>query len=318
MSDAAQSTGSPAPEPTTQALPEGNPANDNGTGAPANDNATPDYWDVDALPEDVAGRMVRMKIDGQEVVVPLAKALKGTQKFKAATKKEMAAAAKVREAEEQVKSWLADPYEPLTKADEATLEKTILKLVQSEDPRVQKTVDRAFQRLMKLQEMKPEERERESLAEERARLEAERRAWEEEQEQRRQEAELAPMRKRIEGEFKTAAEKAGIKPTARIMQRMIEMGLEVNRAGLQWSPDDIADQLREELDDEVRGYVGSLDGDSIARVLGDEGAKRFREREVARVRGKQAAPAKPTFEREKPPPKERFTTEQLRERWRGR
>src|SRR5690606_35036706 len=112
--------------------------------------------------------------------------------------------------------------------------------------------------------------------------------------------------------FSEALGKVQLKPTARIIQRMIDIGLEVNDAGIQWSADDLAQQVREELEEEHRAIYGDADAESLARVLGEEGLKRIREREVARVRGKQASVKPgPTQERQKEPERRRLTTEVL-------
>ena len=278
-----------------------------------------EHLDVDNLPDDLKGRLVRMKIDGQEVTIPLEKALKGTQRFKAATKKEMAAAAAQKKAEERIAAFLKAPGKHLSAADEETLEQTILDLIESPDPKLQRAADKAFKKLLRRQQMDPRDRDRESLAEERARLEADKKAWAEEQERIRQEKELAPTRARIEKEFRGALEAVGLPADAETMGRMVQLGLEVNSAGIEWSAKDLAEVVREEIESKL-SYIRKLPPDRRKQILGDETVDEIRKAEVARVREKQAKAAlKPATEHapERKAPERPLTTDELRERWSG-
>lgn len=299
MSDAAEAA---------VAAPEAAPAVDT-TAAPANDNATdyggdglsealeataaPEAWSVDALPENVAGQMVEMSINGEMVRLPLIEALKGTQKFKAATKKEMAAAASVKAAEERVQSLLNDPLLLAKEGGPEMLERAISTWTNSDDPQVQAALERAYTRLVQDSNMTPEQKAAAEADRALQAREAKVREWEEQQQTAAQQAAAERATEDYRTRITAALEAKGIPPTLHAISRAAMAISGALENGVDMDPADAVDLIHDERRGEYGAELGALDGDDLLTYLGPDIVRKINQATIARTGRVKAA---------KPPP----------------
>jgi hypothetical protein len=141
-------------------------------------------------------------------------------------------------------------------------------------------------------ERKLRQRERE-LAEREARI----KAAEEREKQERQRSETQRAQQAIGQRFSKSLEAAGLKPTEYTIARMAALAEADLDAGIPIDPDDLARQVaRDYREGDIGSMLKALPPDELAKLLGDEKLRSFRQWDVERVRAKQrpaAAPAAP-------------------------
>lgn len=279
-----------------------------------------DLWDVDALPEDVASRRVKFKVNGTEETMSLADALKGGgRRTIAATRKEMAAAEMVRKANEDAAAMFEDPGAVLKKLGPVKFQSVLKNAINHADPEWQSALEQVFKEATEEAALDPKERaarERETALEKRERELAERDA---KIEAERLEAQAAVHRDSYEKGFAKALSSAGLPVNAKTMAHMAEVTMMAMERGIHdLSPTEALDLVRGELSDATTTTLGALEGDGLLDFLGDELVRKVNLATVARRQkrmGQQAQRPRQAPTQKRSEPRKVLTTEELRERW---
>lgn len=268
MSDNAAPAAPSTPEPVTESAPEtpGSPPSlpDEGAG-------TGNAGEAAKSAEAVAKRW-KLKIDGKEEELDEKTVLTYAQKGKAADKRLEEATKKERMAQSFLDAIRKDPLGVLTHQD----------IGFNFDEIAEKHLISKYQR----EQMSPEQRE---LLEARSKLEAyesEKKTYEQKVAEDRQHKADEAVALDLDKTFSQALKASGLPKTPVTVKRMAALMLKNLELGLDLAPDQVVELVREDMQVEIRELLSSADGEMLMKLLGDEPAKRLRQYDLARVRGK--------------------------------
>ena len=141
---------------------------------------------------------------------------------------------------------------------------------------------------VKYQQMTPEQRELHELRQEKAQRAEQERVWKEQQAQREYQEQVQAAQERFSGTIVAAMGKLGLSETdarasSEIAQRLafkLEQSLAL---GEPLSPDDLAEELREDMREQHRILYGKLPGEQLFGLLGEDALKKAHEYAAKRV-----------------------------------
>lgn len=301
---ATASTPSAAP-----AVGKGQPANDNGNAqaiADAVDQATggeQDLFDLKAHGD----KLVELVINGETVKMPLRDAMRDVMRSKAAYKKMEEAAVERRRAQQTLEAIRANPGKAIAKlGGPAGIKAALKELIGTSSPEERTAVEETFAEIMRDAQRPKEELERESLAEERARLKKEREDFEQQKRDAQIEQAAKVERRKLERSFKGALEKAGLSADPETMGAMSQAAAQLLEYGLALDEHGIAEcaaMVREEHDKRStagRARLKGLSPEQLAAELGEDTLKALRQWDLSRVAG--APPQRAANDNATPPP----------------
>lgn len=282
----ASSSSSPAPSsapvastnPAPSAAPTSSQAPDSGgvsTGSAP--SATPN-------PTASAARF-KVKVDGREVEVTQDELLRGYSVNSAAQRRMDEAARIKREADARQQRFEA------AKKDPKLARQVLLETLPPEV--LNQVAEELIYEQIEQHQMSPEQRRIAELEQELARQAEER----EQQAQAAQQQEYEQAFQQNVQEFnKTILEtlqKAKVPATEWTAQRTAAYMAENRRYKLGYSPDQIAAQVADEYQGEMRSYAEAMDGEALLAWLGDKVANKIRKADLARIRSRNGAPPPP-------------------------
>lgn len=249
---------------------------------------------------ELGSRMVKLKVNGEEVTLPLSKALENARLGTAAFRKLDEAASIRKEAEGKI----AQLKELLTYARENPLE-----FIERFGPDAEERLYGQLEKRLKRAQMSPEERRGVELEErEQALLAHERRLQEQAKQREQQEREAqvqASMKQhyeRLVREFDGALTAVGLDPDDRAegRQRMAELISEARKRGVKLDAQDAARIAAEEIEGRFRSRLQRRKGDDLAKLLGESQRAELRRLaldDIQRPKGNGARPAQASNER---------------------
>lgn len=215
-----------------------------------------------------AQRMMRLKIEGQELELPESEVISLAQQGKQAGKKFQEAAQMRKEAEALAQLLKSNPKEALSKFGidvRKFSEDTLVEMLQRE-------AETPEQRKARENEEKLSRYEKE----EKARLEAER------------EAQLKALEekhlKNYNDMFIQALESSGLPKTPYTVKRMAELQLLNVKKGFDLDPAQLAKIVREDYIAEQKALFGSADGNTLMEILGPDIVKKLSKAQIAKLK----------------------------------
>lgn len=247
----------------------------------------------------------KYKVDGQDFEVEESKLDELVQKGLGADKR-FKEAAKYREQAEMLVDLLGK--KPMALLEKAAKENgtDLRKMLE----------DYLWENFFKLEGMKPEERQAEENRRKLAELEAEKKERQTAEERARTQKLQEHYRGEFERDIMSALDAGGIPRTPRTVGRMAYYMAEGLKQGVKLSAKDVAPLVQEDYQSDFRDMFGKATPDLLAKILGDEGLKKLRDFEMARLGaqggGNPPPPPPPPAGDDKP--NETLTKEQWRER----
>lgn len=268
-------------------------------------------------------RLVEVTVDGETLRMPLSEVVANTQRAKASHKRflEAAEARKIAEQKER-------DIEALVRELKGSNPEEILRELGVD---TQGIARREHKRLMDWESMTPEERFRAEMQRERDQLELEKGQWEKQKqtaaEKRRAaqlEAQSRHYQEKYTRDFTAALSNVGVsaesKAYPQMLQFMAQVASEALDAGIEMTPSDIAEVVKEEYSGMVKGFLGSLEAEQLHGFLGDDIGKKFRKYDIDRVKAKDpvrsSGPRTPR--RKKAAAKKTYNVDEMRELLRQR
>lgn len=262
-------------------------------------------------------RLVEVTVDGETLKLPLSEVVANTQRAKASHKR-FVEAAQARKAADQKEHDLERFIKELKGGNpEALLRELGID--------TQAMASREHKRQMAWERMTPEERFRSEMDRERGQLSQEKEQWENEKRsasEKRKAAQLDAQSRHYQEkytrDFTAALEGVGVsaqsKAYPQMLQFMAQVASEALDAGIDMTPADVADVVKEEYGGMVKGFLGGLDAEKLHGFLGDDIGKKFRKFDVDRVRAnssnKSSEPRTPR--RRKAPAKKSYNVDEMR------
>ncbi len=246
---------------------ESAPANESSSQAPESESGTPSIEKVMAKAE--AKRLLKVKVDGQELEVDEDEVIRDYGKGRAADKKFQEAASMRKEAVSFIEALKKDPISVLNNP------KLGLNL--------REIAETHLLSILEDEMMDPKDRELKTLK-------REKQTWEEREKQEaeaKKEKELAELtqnyREEYEKSFQTCLESSGLPKTPYTVKRLAYYMNEGMKRGMDLKPDDVVSIVKEEYLEEQKSLFGSLDGESLLKLLGEDLAKKIRKYDTSRV-----------------------------------
>lgn len=235
-------------------------------------------------------RKYRVKVDGQELEVPEDELLKGYE-LKQASYNRMKQAAEERRKAEVLFSAFQDPSQMGNVAQALGLD------AQSRRALAQALV----QEELRTAGMTDEERRQYEFERERSRFEEEKQRFQRDQEERELASRAAAIQDDLAPKMVAAMDSAGLPRSEHAFNRMLEIAMNALDEGIAYEPEELAAQVREEYDREVRGlgskaityagegalkeYFSGLSAEQVISLLGPDVMKAVREHELSQLRG---------------------------------
>jgi len=251
--------------------------------------AAPEPLNIDSL-GDLGSQMVTMQINGEAVTLSVAEALKGSQRMKAATQKEMQAAASVKAAKAEIDALLADPAAYATRGGAESVDQIIATLTGSRDPAIQDAVERSFQKLMAESQMSPEQRASRDREAALADREARAKEFEDARASEARTVEMDRAKAQYHADFTAALKAKGMAATPHAIARA---AMAMHAAGANGVEMDAAEAVSVAFDErtaERAAEFKGLEGQALLDHLGPEVARAVSAALIAQVRGAQAQP----------------------------
>lgn len=233
---------------------------------------------------------VKIKVDGEEREVSLeeaaslaSKAAAADERFREASeikKQAQEAEQKAQQAETQIETL----FRALQQDPEAVLKKA------GHD--FDKLAEEAVVRRMKLEQMDPSERaklEAQQREQEFKQREEELRRREQALQQQEQQRQATQAQQEAEAEllesFNAAADAVGLTKTDRTISRMAYHAQSALEAGEEIDAEKVARTVREEMEGDSKGWLQSLDADTLLQTLSPDQLKALRGKDIERVKG---------------------------------
>lgn len=253
-----------AEQQESSALPQGEGADGGGDGggAPSEPGAA-DILTLDSL-GDLGDRKVRLTVDGEEVEVPLAEALKGHMRHRAFTRKTQAVAEERKRAQ-QLEAEVQQFVQALKQRPDAVLERLGID--------VDALAERRLAQLLEWEKLPEHERARRQVETERQRLEREKREWEEQQQQERLTQEEQHWVAYFKAQVPQALEGAQLPLSDYNVQRVLYHRESALEAGFELSLEDAAQLVAEEQGQVRTSWLDELKStpaEKLAELLGQD------------------------------------------------
>ncbi len=262
-------------------------------------------------------RLVEVTVDGERLRLPLSEVVANTQRAKASHKRFLEASQERKVAEQKERDIEAFVRE----LKGANPEKILRELGVD----TKGMVEREYRRQVEWESMTPEQKFQSEMQRERAELESEKSSWENEKRsasEKRKAAQLDAQSRHYQEkytrDFTAALGGVGVsaqsKAYPQMLQFMAQVASEALDAGIDMTPADVADVVKEEYGGMVKGFLGGLDAEKLHGFLGDDIGKKFRKFDVDRVRAnssnKSSEPRTPR--RRKAPAKKSYNVDEMR------
>lgn len=108
--------------------------------------------------------------------------------------------------------------------------------------------------------------------------------------QQRHQAAVAQHEQAYASKIQKALEAGGIPRTESAVARMADYLLRAAEHGIDLSPDELVQQVRQDYMQDVASLLGSVDGDQLMQFLGEENAKKLRAADLKRLQNPTANP----------------------------
>lgn len=217
-------------------------------------------------------KKVKVKVDGQDMELPIEELMKGYSTRQGAMKRFEEAAKIRKQAEGFVEQLLTDPKAVLSHPKFA--EKGF-NLRQFAESILKEEIEREM--------LSPEELQQREKDRELEELRAERDKGKKTQEQQQYENHKKAAEAKFSTKFQEALETAKLPKSPFTLKRMAEYQRQALRAGYELSAGELGDLVREEFQKEVTETFGHLDAEQIIAVFGEDTAKKIREYDLKRV-----------------------------------
>lgn len=263
------------------------------TTAPANVSAQPASA-ANPSPEPIANvtpaqaaavaRMMKLKIDGQDLEMPESEVIALAQQGKSANKRFQEAALAKRQAEELVSYMKSNPKEVLQK-----LGIDVRKL--SED---------TLMEIINQEKMSPEQRKASENETKLKKYEADEKARVDKDRNDKMAALEQTQMQNYDQTFVKALAETGLPKTAYTVKRMAELTLVAVKKGLDLDATQLAKIVKEDYENEHKMLYGQSDGETLLRILGKEGVKKLSKAQLAQYKTSAKRTPPPVADSRKP------------------
>lgn len=237
-----------------------------------------------------AARMLKLKVDGQDLELSESEVIALAQQGRSASKRFQEAAATKREAEQIVNYLKSNPKEAFKKLGidvRKFSEDTLMELIQHD--KMTPEQKEAHQAKLDLKKY----RDQESAAKEKAKKD--------------QDSALEQQHmKTFDETFTQALSEKGLPKTPFTIVRMAQLTIAANKKGLNMPASELAKIVREDYQRDQSALLEGLEGDDLLSFLGKEALKRISKAQLSKYKAKGAVPAvrqaqsKPSENGEKP------------------
>lgn len=169
---------------------------------------------------------------------------------------------------------------------------------------------------IKLEQMTPEQKKAHEQQQELERLRSDKKKQEQAEQQKKFEELRQTYRQTFERDIMGALETGGLPKTTRTVQRMAYYMHQALKTGVKLEAKDVLPLVRQDYEADIKDLFGPMNGEMLAKLLGDETLKKIREHDLAKVRGGGGQPPAqpPAAPPAAPKEKEILTPDQWRER----
>lgn len=144
---------------------------------------------------------------------------------------------------------------------------------------------------IKLEQMSPEQKTAHEQTKELERLRDDKKKQEEAVRAKEFETAKAQYRTHFERDIMTALDAGGLPKTPRTVGRIAHYIAQGLKAKVRLSANDVLPLVRQDYETEWRDLVGATNGETLAKLIGDENLKKLREHDLAKLKAQGALPA---------------------------